>query len=314
MYSPVPAQAPSGRKPVSEPQLMKLIPVLRSFVADLRQSRGDRTSPASMEEAITARLALLKDIKEGKIDPLEWLTANSDYALYPAGADYSVSVSRLASELTMRPCAVFGFGMEASELGLAKVNGDREAQRKLVARGQDRAEDQEKIDTVMEELRKFYTERKIIGFEPQSALSWSALSPDSLITYTIMEANTYRAWENEDLPTGPILELSWNESPEDVVIGEQTLTDALPALLDKAKMTDREFLNLVTALTVARQDFRNPARLKIHAEEQPQSEENKKLLEEIQQIITVRNENIRIYRQYARTLDPLLDVFDGAGK
>jgi hypothetical protein len=290
---------------------LKLIPVLRSFAADVRQSQGDPITPKSLDEAVAARLALLQAIREGKVDPLEWLTANSDYILYPPGADYSASVSRLASELTSRPCAVFGFGMEASELGLAKVSGDREVQRKLVARGLDRAEDQDKIITVTEELRRFYTERKITGFERQSDLSWSARSPDSLITYTIMEANTFRAWENEDLPTGPILELSWNESPEDVVIGEKALTEALPALLEKARLTDREFLNLVTALTIARQDLRNPARLKINTDLKPQSEKDEKLLEEIQQIIKVRAENVRLYKQYARTLDPLLDVFDG---
>ncbi|MHB9028678.1 MAG: hypothetical protein ACYC9O_07915 [Candidatus Latescibacterota bacterium] len=307
-----PAQTSSKRQPVSEAQLLKLIPVLRMFVADVRLSQGDQTSPASLDEAVSARLALMQNIKDGKVDPLEWLTANSDYILYPSGVDYSASVSRLACELTMRPCAVFGFGMKASELGLVKVSGDGEALRKLVARGLDHADDQEKINTVVAELRRFYTERKIVRFEPESALSWSAQSPDSMITYTIMEANTYRAWENEDLPTGPILVLTWNESPEDVVIGEKTFTEALPALLEKARMTDLEFLNLVTALTVARQDTRNPARLKVNTDRQPQSEQEKKLLEEIQQILKVRTENFRLYKQYARTLDPLLDVFDEA--
>ncbi len=309
-----PAQTTSSRQPVSEAQLVRLIPALRAFAAQAKQPENGSGGSPSLKEAVAARLALIRDITEGKIDPLEWLTANSDYAIYPLGADYSESVSRLASELMMRPCAVFGFGLEASELGLAKASGDREAEQKLISRGFDRSPDQEKINTVMEELRRFYTGHKIIIFTPESPLSWSAQSPDSSITYTIMEANTYRAWENEDLPTGPILELSWNEAPEEAVFGPLAISDSLPEALEKAKLNEREFLDLVTAMTIAREDARNPARLKISAAAQPQSEADKKILEEIREILGIRQENLRLYKRYFKTLDPLLDAFEDSGK
>ncbi len=305
----VSAQRAAERTPVSETDLVKLIPALRSLAAQIRLSRDEPAGPKPPAETGAIRFRLIEDINAGKIDPLDWLIANSAQTAYPSIAEYSASCSRLASELAMRPCAVFGFGMEANELGAAKINGDIEEERRLVARGYDRSDFQERVNAVIEGLRLYYRDLEYGEFYRDSSFAWSAQSPDSLFTVTIMEANIYTAWENTSLPSGPILELSWNEMQE-TASGPGVRADDLPALLAKAKMSQDEFLDVITALVTARRDAREPSRLKFDETSAPDSAEDLEAFEELRRIIHARMENARLYRRYARTLDPLMDVFD----
>ncbi len=303
---PASAQTNRARKPVSEAQVVKLIPVLRTLAAQVRQSRLPVGTERRLDEARAARIALLEDIKSRKVDPREWIEAHSVQAVLPPLAEYSSIVSRLATELSLRPCAVFGFGIEASEIGQAKLRGDREEERRLVERGIDRSDAQLRVDAVIAGVRRFYLDRRFSGFDRESPFAWSVISPDSLFTVTLMEANPYHAWGSTGLPSGPVLEITWNEDSDDL----PETGESLPSLLKRLGMGDREFLDLLTALVVARHDAHNPSRLSIETNYQPESEEDRQVFEEFSTLVKVRTENVALYRRYNRMLDPLLDAFD----
>lgn len=303
-----PAQQTRPRAPVSEAQVVKVVPVLRTLSAQVRRSQAPEAPRVRRDAALAARIALLENIKLGKIDPLEWIEAQTEHAVTPSLAEYSAAASRFVTGLSLQPSAVFEFGLEASEIGEAKLNGDREAQRRLVERGADQSDAQQKVNAAVDGIRRFYRDHRFPGFEPDSPLAWSTFSPDSLLTVTVMEANPYRAWGNTSLPTGPILEISWNEDPGD----EVNTGEPLSVLLGRIGMNDREFLDLLTALVTARRDTRDPSKLVLDPKKRPESEADRKIFDEVADLIKVRSENAALYQRYARTLDPLLDAFDGA--
>jgi hypothetical protein len=137
------------------------------------------------------------------------------------------------------------------------------------------------------------------------------ISPDSLLQVSVVEANVYIPWGSTGMPSGPVLELSWYKGPEEPSDRmDAALAQSLPSLLNRAKVSESDFLTFTTALVVARQDVQNPGKLEIDPKYAPSTESEKRLLEDLKGIVAVRKQNMALYLRYSRTLDPLLDIFE----
>lgn len=310
--SPAQNQKPARKEALSEAQLLHLLPVLRAYAATLNQPESPPDSlSGEMKRSIDDRANLITDIKEKRVDPQEWMQAHSEYVVVPPLLEYDDRCSRLASELSMRPCAVYTFGIEASELGSALLADDRKAIQKILNEGRDQSDAQQRVNAAVASARAFYQKKKFANFQHDSPLSWTVVSPDSLLRLSVMEANVYIPWGGTWMPSGPVLELSWNSDPEDAASGENTvLAQSLPSLLKRAKVSEQDFLSFTTALVLARRDSQNPEKLELDPNYTPATEENKRMFEDLKMIVTVRKQNMTLYQRYARTLDPLLDIFE----
>jgi hypothetical protein len=309
---PAQSQKTARREALSEAQLLHLLPVLRAYAASLKQQDNSPDSlSGEMKGSIDARVSLIADIREKRADPQEWIQAHSDYALTPPLLEYDDRCSRLASELSMRPCAVYTFGVEASELGSALLADDRGAIQKILNEGRDQSDSQQRVNAAVASARAFYQKKKFANFQHESPLSWTVVSPGSPLKLSIMEANVYLPWGATWLPSGPLLEFSWNRDPEDDTNGgDAALAQSLPALLKRAKVNEQDFLSFTTALVLARKDSQNPEKLELDPNYVPATENNKRMYEEVKLIVTVRKQNMTLYQRYAGTLDPLLDIFE----
>jgi hypothetical protein len=303
-------------EPITESEVVRVIPVLRAWgpLVGAMKSRADSSTERS-KEAVAERMQLLEQIKSGAVDPLEWMKKNAPSLRIPPLITYSPECSKLASGLLMGPAAVFGFGIEASEYGLALISGEKNIQPGADTSALADTDAQKKVEAVVNAMRIFYSEEKYPGFRNDAPLYWSTVSPDSSLRISVIEANVYRAWGCDTLPTGPLLEVAWNETPENLAwSGNSSAIADLKTILGNAGMSEGGFLSLVTALAVARKDHRNPDALKIDESSPPQSDEEEKLLAEVKKMTDVRIRNMRIYERYADTLDPLLDLFEGGVK
>ncbi len=300
------------REPLTEAQLLHLLPALRAYAASLKQAAVPTDSLDGEADATAAsRVNLIAEIKEGRIDPREWIQAHSEYAFVPPMLEYDDRCSRLASELAMSPTAVFTFGIEASELGSALLADDNREVQKILRDGRDQSDAQQRVNAAVANARAYYQKKKFGNFLHDSPLSWTVDAPDSLLRVSVVEANVYLPWGATGLPSGPFLELSWNRGPGDAGDeGDAALAQSLPALLKKAGLKEEEFLTFTTALTVARRDALDPGKLEIDPKYVPATAEDKRLYEDLKRIVTVRKQNMRLYERYARTLDPLLDIFE----
>ena len=300
------------KEPLSEAQLLHLLPVLRAYAASLKQTANPTDSlSGNAGRLLDSRVGLITDIKEGRVDPLEWIQAHSGFAFVPPMLEYDDRCSRLASELAVRPVAVFTFGIEASELGSALLADDRKEIQKILNDGRDQSDSQQRVNAAVANARAYYQKKKYGNFLRDSTLSWTIISPDSLLQVSVSEVNVYLHWGETRLPSGPLLELSWNRGPEDSADEDDSaLAQSLPSLLKKAKVNEQDFLSFTTALVVARRDAQDPGKLEIDKNYIPATDADKRLYEDLNRIVTVRKQNMALYLRYARILDPLLETFE----
>lgn len=303
-------------EPIPETALVQVIKVLQGWRSSARpMNAGHDSVSADSEKGVAERTALIQDIQSGTIDPLAWLKEHAPALHVPPLLTYSPECSRMVSGLAMSPTALFSFGIEASEYGLALISPE---DNKLPPANRDeRAETdaQKKVAGVVNAMRMFYREEKYPYFVNEAPLYWSTVSPDSSVRVTVIEANVYRAWGCDALPTGPLLEIAWNEIPDDSAWRNKVSgVEDLKTILGEAGLSEQEFLSFVTALVIARRDHRNPSLLQFDNNRTPESADEEKLFTEVKRMVEVRKKNAFLYERYMRILDPLLDLFEETGK
>jgi len=302
----------SAVEPISESAVVRVLTVLRAWVAFMEEtpSRTDSVSAGS-ENSVAERIALIESIRAGRVDPLSWLKEHAASLRIPPLLTYSKECSRTASGLAMSPTALFSFGIEASEYGLALISVGGETSPAMSGEELAETDAQKKVSGIVNSMRSFYHEEKYPDFTNDAPLYWSTVSPDSSLRITVIEANVYLAWGCDSIPTGPLLEISLNESPDDPFRRSRAATtEDMVTILGSAGMSEGEFLSLTTALVLARNDSRNPSALEFDADTRPESEEERKLFDEVKRMVEVRKRNVDLYKHYARVLDPLLDLFE----
>jgi len=302
-------------EPVSEAMLVRVVPVLRawgSFVQPI--NAGTDSVSDSTGKGIREWIALMEEIRAGTVDPFAWLKEHAPALRIPPLLNYSTECSRIASGLAMSPVALFSFGIEASEYGSMLITGSNKTP-SVKSEELAETEAQKKVNGVVNAMRTFFREEKYPDFTNEAPLYWSTASPDSSLRITMIEANVYRAWGCDMLPTGPLLEIAWNEVPDSPAVKNRAVTvEDLKTILGKAGMSEQEFFELVTALVVARRDQQNPSALRFDDSHDPESADEEKLLNEVKRMVEVRKRNSVMYEKYGRTLDPLLDQFEKTGE
>jgi hypothetical protein len=314
----MPSRAASGVEQVSEASVSRLITTLELWADTIRnpsQSVSSDRREGEAGETMASRVALIDSIKEGSIDPLDWLKAHAESVIIPPLIEYGQECSRTASGVTMKPTALFTFGVEASEYGLSLISGEEGRAVDPNAGDLSETDAQKKVLAIVYAMRSFYRDANYPDFTNDAPLTWSAVSPDSSLRVTVYEANVYLPWGCDTLPTGPLLELSWNRSPDDPFHQNTAKpADDLISILDGMGMSGEEFLATVTALALARKDLADPSLLRLDDSGAPRSDEEEKLFAEVKRMVDIRRANMLLYEKYAPTLDMLLDLFEKQGK
>ncbi len=296
-------------EPLTDASVSRMFPVLRGLGETLKA----RPVPGSIlsvreKKAVEAYLALIDSMKAGEVDPLEWLRKHAPNLKVPPLIAYGPECSRIATGLAMRPTAVFSFGIEASEYGLSLIMPDPAVKKGSEPQPNDTAA-QRKVRGMVNAMQTYFNDEGFPGFTNDVPLYWTTVSRDSTVLVTVVEANVYLSWGCGSMPTGPIVELALNETPEGVGATFGSVSDRT-AFLIRPGVEEADILSMLTALATARKDSRDPALLTLDDSLPMNTEEGKKLFEQVKKIVTVRKANVLVYRKYASAVDPLLDLFE----
>ncbi len=296
-------------EPITDASVTRMLPVLRGMEETLK----GRPVPGSVltlrkKQAVDAYLALIDSMKAGDVDPLDWLKKHAPALRVPPLIAYGPECSRTATGLAMRPTAVFSFGVDASEYGLSIIMPDPAEKDKVSSTPRDTPA-QRKVRGIVNAMQTYYKDQGFPWFANDAPLYWTTVSRDSTISVTVVEANVYLSWGCESMPTGPILELSLNALPEGVGSSVGSVSDRT-AYFVRPGVEEGDIVSMLTALATARKDSRNPSLLTFDDSKMPDTEEGRKIFEQVKKMVTVRKANVLVYKKYAGAVDPILDLFE----
>ncbi len=292
-------------RPLTEQDLQRLMPVLQADkTGAARLAKQAQERQALEADRAKARQAVVEKINAG-LDPLEWLQQIAPAVATPSTARYEAACSRAHTAAAKDPSAVFTFGMAAPPAWLRVWH----ARDQSVPIG-DRTQSSERPgaprpgatrpEQVAQQTRAFYSSREFQYQGEPAPFEWQFLTPDRRVSATVMGVNVLGHTEPcRALPTGPTILLkaegeAFAKGPEKT---PATTNWELAEALEKAGISQSDYLNAKLQLLTARADAGDPSRLAALA---PTTDEQRKAIE-------IRRENAGFYRAHERTLAPLLE-------
>lgn len=305
-----------------ESEIRAVIPILKAEIAEY----GQLEKTIKMER--DARLALINDIKSGKIDPLNWLKQHSKNIIVPPGVIYEPACSRAASiagwQMIMQegepeivntppvqPTAIFTFRKEVPAINknaLIKRSNNLDISGESMYNINDPS--YKEMRSILEKSRSFYSKEgfsadynqsgNAVIFYPHDAegeisgvvfdLYWKAFDPN----FPDVRKNCM------SLPIGPTIEIEAGDKlmakvfkPVETKVGIDD--DNIKRNLQKASITEDRYGEIKAALIVARANSENP-------EEQeppplditPTTPEEKQAAQEYEKTVQIMKEEIRV--------------------
>ena len=289
---------------LTEQDVRRITPVLRADRAGLERLARQASERQALERVRgTARQQAVKDVAAG-VDPLDWLTRLSSSAAAPSTARYEAACSRALTQSAADPTAVFSFGIAAPPAWLA-VWKARDRDVPISDRSQATSQPgaqwpgATRPETLTQQARSFYSGRTFEYQGEPAPFEWQFLAPDRLVSATVMGVNVLgRVEACRALPSGPMVVLkaegeAFGKAPRQP---GSPVNRELAGALDKAGLSEAEYLNLKFQLMTAQADAKDPSRLNNPAS----------LPEERRQEMEIRRQNAEFYRQHADELAPLL--------
>lgn len=270
---------------LTEAEVKAAIPVMRAEIASF--SFLEKTLEADRD----VRLRLARDIKSGKIDPLDWLKQRSKHILVPPGAKYDPVSSRAVSiagvdiileEMgkgalvtpPVQPTAVFTFGKTITAINkdvLAKMARNLDVAGELLYDINDPSYTE--MRSILAKARTFYSQHGFstgysmtgdgIIFEPRAAegeISGTVFQ----IYFTAFSPYFPRVMEScSALPIGPGIEIrAGDRMMEAYSTGTAASGGAnqggLKAALMKAGISENRYAEIKVSLLAARENSDNP--------------------------------------------------------
>ncbi len=328
---------------LSESEIRLVIPILKAEIAGY----GQLEKAIEMEQ--DARLALIDDIKSGKIDPLAWLKQRSKYVIVPPGVIYEPACSRAVSiagwEMIMQegepeivntppvqPTAIFTFGKKIPAINKnALVNRSKNLDISGESIYNINDPSYKEMRSILEKSRSFYSKEEFsadynqsgnaVIFYPHDAegeisgvvfdLYWKAFDPN----FPDVRKNCM------SLPIGPTIEIEAGDKLMEKVFKQlpkiSTDDDNIKKALQKAGITEDRYGEIKAALIVARANSENPEEQEppplditpTTPEEKQAAQEYEKTVQMMKEEIRTKKNNIQLYKKYKSDLDPTLDIF-----
>jgi hypothetical protein len=291
----------------------RMLPVIRAQAAEVEGGL------AAMEEGM-ARMdehtQLLEDIKAGKVDPLEWLKAQSKYVIAPPSAKYEQQLSRWASSsYLMDPVALFSFGIDAPEpVRNGTRNGEKGAS--FVLSGQDLSgvPGGKEFQAVVDGVPEFYHSKKFKDDPVQQFFMYTSNSPDSSVGVFLHYVNMFAGMPaSEGVPDGPLLWLSHSSAKISAEAISESDAEAAKAAssveeaLASAGMTREAYQEYMGALVMAKSDAADPSVLDIPLDTHGLTADQAEAVKGMREFYAIRKSNLKVYRKVAAEVAPLLE-------
>ncbi len=291
-------------RPLTEQDLQRALPVLRADKAGTERLARQAAEREALERARASGRQQAVALIGAGTDPLEWLRKLTSNAATPSTARYQAECSRALTASSGVPSAVFTFGIAAPASWLA-VWKARDANIPIGDRSQAAAAPgaqrpgAPRAEAVAQQTRAFYSSHEFEYEGEPAPFEWRFLGPDRLVSATVMGVNVLgRVDPCRALPSGPMVVLkaegqAFAKGPaQPGAARNRELEDAL----DKAGISESEYLNLKLQLLAARADAQVPSRLN----DAPPAGAGQ------QKTLAIRRENAEFYRRHQAVLEPLL--------
>jgi hypothetical protein len=240
--------------------------------AQIKSSGGDYEEN---EQKISQYIELLKKIAGSELNPKQWLEAQSQWAIVPAGGDYDDELSVAATNKNNAPTAIFTF------------------------------DDGTKIEPV---LRKFYQTQKFDETNLQSAEIDKFISPDNKVEISLA---SIRQLFPDSKSADYAVELTVSDRFGQQLTGADTTGGGFVDLLTKNGVSEEDYDSYFTEITQARLDCNDPKLLEPDNGAEPR---DPTVAKDRKHRLEVRRQNAQLYKRYSGRLEKSLEVFDIYGE